>query len=87
MPGGALGQIQLRACTVDISDSEPEKLGSLPDLSRAGQIRLWAILSFLQSYKILTIFSADFRSQLSLFVCLAFVKKKYTYHFFHYMIL
>ena len=31
--GGTHEQIQLRACTVDISDSNPDKLGSLPESS------------------------------------------------------
>ena len=31
--GGTHGQILLRACTVYISDSEPDKLGSLPESS------------------------------------------------------
>ena len=49
-----------------ISDSEPDKIG-LNLMSRAGQIRLRTILSFIQ--KNINFFSADFRSQLSLFVC------------------
>ena len=32
--GGTQGQILLRACTVYISDSEPDKSGSLPESSR-----------------------------------------------------
>ena len=32
--GGTHGQILLRACTVYISDSEPDKSGSLPESSR-----------------------------------------------------
>ena len=32
--GGRHGQIFLRACTVYISDSEPDKMGSLPESSR-----------------------------------------------------
>ena len=31
--GGEHGQILLRACTMDISDSEPDKSGSLPESS------------------------------------------------------
>ena len=70
---------------MDISGSEyilwtyptPSRTNWALYLSRAGQIRLRTILSFLKSYKILTLlFLADFRSQLSLFLCLAFVKKK-----------
>ena len=70
---------------LDISGSEhvlwtyttPSRTNWAPYLSRAGQIRLF--LSFIKSYKIqtLTFLSADYRSQLSLFVCLAFVTKKY----------
>ena len=54
-------------------------------LSRAIQIRLWTILSFIiQSYKIqtLTFFSADFWSQLSFIVCIAFITKKIYTSFF-----
>ena len=65
---------RLRACTVD---KLPYRTNWATYLSRAGQIRLF--LSFIKSYKIqtLTFLSADFRSQLSMFVCLAFVTKKY----------
>ena len=38
-------------------------------------------------YELKNFFSADFRSQLSLFLCIAFVSKKKIYNFFHYMIL
>ena len=37
--GGMHGQILLRACTVYISDSEPDKLGSLPESSCTNPIQ------------------------------------------------
>ena len=48
--GGTHGQILLRACTVDISDSEPDELGSLPESSRTNPTPD----NFVQSYKIRT---------------------------------
>ena len=59
-------------------------------LSGAVQIRLRTFLSFIQYNHIkyeLKHFLADCRSKLSLFECIAFVRKKNIYHFFHYMIL
>ena len=67
--GGTLGQILLRACTVYISYSELDSGLSTwvePYKSDSGQF----CLSYNHiKYELRHFFSADFRSQLSLFVC------------------
>ena len=74
--GSRLNMRWVRGGSMYISGSEyilwtyptPSRTNWALYLSRAGQIRLRTILSFIKSYKILTLlFLADFRSQLSLF--------------------
>ena len=78
--GGMHGQILLRACTVYISDSGPDKSGSLPGSSRTNPTPDNFV--FHTKNTNLKFFSAEFRSQLSLFVCIAFVTKKIYTTFF-----
>ena len=53
--------------TVYISDSEPDKSGSLPESSRTNPLRTILSLNNHIKYELKN-FSADFRSQLSVFV-------------------
>ena len=72
----------LRACTVKLSDSEPEKFGSLPESSWTN---LRTILSFLQSYTIHFFHPIFDHNCLYLYFKPSFNKN--IYHFFHYIIL
>ena len=66
--GGTHGHIRLQACTVDISDSEPDKFGSIPESSWTNPtLNNYVLFKIVQNTNF-NLFFSRFRSQLSLFV-------------------